>query len=61
MMPFMITFSACAFISAYVAYPKIKEIMIDPYTGGKKQAETASDAADSDTDEETEETETEEA
>ncbi len=31
MIPFVILFSGCAFMAAYAAYPKIKEIMIDPY------------------------------
>lgn len=31
LMPFAILFSLGAFMSAYAAYPKIKEIMIDPY------------------------------
>ncbi len=30
-MPFAITVSACMYISAYAAWPKIKEIMVDPY------------------------------
>ena len=30
-LPFIITFSTCAFMAAYAAYPKIKELMIDPY------------------------------
>ena len=30
-MPFLITFGTGVFIAAYAAYPKIKEIMIDPY------------------------------
>ncbi len=31
LVPFVILFSAGAFMGAYAAYPKIKEIMIDPY------------------------------
>lgn len=31
MIPFVILFSGCSFMAAYAAYPKIKEIMIDPY------------------------------
>lgn len=31
LMPFMISFAVAAFMGAYAAYPKIKEIMIDPY------------------------------
>lgn len=31
LIPFFILFSAGSFIAAYAAYPKIKEIMIDPY------------------------------
>lgn len=30
-LPFIITFATCAFMGVYAAYPKIKEIMIDPY------------------------------
>lgn len=30
-LPFVITPAICSFISVYCAYPKIKEIMIDPY------------------------------
>lgn len=30
-LPFVLTFSTCAYIGVYAAYPKIKEIMIDPY------------------------------
>ncbi|MBQ8696096.1 MAG: YesL family protein [Clostridia bacterium] len=30
-MPFAITLSMCMYISAYAAWPKIKEIMVDPY------------------------------
>ena len=30
-LPFIITPAICAFTSVYCAYPKIKEIMIDPY------------------------------
>lgn len=30
-LPFVITIAACSFLSVYCAYPKIKEIMIDPY------------------------------
>ncbi len=30
-LPFIIMLSTCAFMAAYAAYPKIKEIMIDPY------------------------------
>jgi uncharacterized membrane protein YesL len=32
--PFIILFSTGAFMGAYAAYPKIKEIMIDPYYAG---------------------------
>ena len=31
LLPFIITISACSFIAAYAAFPKIKELMIDPY------------------------------
>ena len=31
MLPFVLTFATCAYIGVYAAYPKIKEIMIDPY------------------------------
>lgn len=30
-LPFILTFAICAYIGVYAAYPKIKEIMIDPY------------------------------
>lgn len=30
-LPFILMFSVCGLASAYAAYPKIKEIMIDPY------------------------------
>lgn len=30
-LPFVVTPALCSFISVYCAYPKIKEIMIDPY------------------------------
>ena len=30
-LPFIITLSTCTFMAAYAAYPKIKEMMIDPY------------------------------
>lgn len=30
-MPFVLTFAICGYIGMYAAYPKIKEIMIDPY------------------------------
>lgn len=40
-MPFMIVFSIGAFMGAYAAYPKIKEIMIDPYYTGIEKSETA--------------------
>ena len=29
--PFVILFSTCAYMSAYAAYPKVKQYMIDPY------------------------------
>lgn len=32
-MPFVITFSLCAYISLYCIYPTVKRIMIDPYYG----------------------------
>ncbi len=32
-LPFVLTASTIAYISTYTAYPKIKEIMIDPYYG----------------------------
>jgi hypothetical protein len=34
MVPFIILFSTGALMGAYAAYPKIKEIMIDPYYAG---------------------------
>ncbi len=40
-LPFVITIALCAFISVYCAYPKIKEIMIDPYY--KEVAEQSED------------------
>jgi len=30
-LPFLITIGSCMFIAGYASYPKIKEIMIDPY------------------------------
>ena len=30
-MPFVLLFGDCAFMAVYAAFPKIKEIMIDPY------------------------------
>jgi uncharacterized membrane protein YesL len=36
-LPFIITLSTGAFIAAYAAYPKIKEIMIDPYVDEKEE------------------------
>ena len=30
-LPFIITISLCAFMGCYASWPKIKEIMIDPY------------------------------
>ncbi len=30
-MPFVLTFAVCGYIGIYAAYPKIKEVMIDPY------------------------------
>ena len=30
-MPFVISFSVCAYIGTYAAYPMIKQVMIDPY------------------------------
>lgn len=43
-LPFMITVSLCSFIAIYAAWPKIKEIMIDPYAedsgnGGEEDEE----------------------
>jgi uncharacterized membrane protein YesL len=40
LVPFIILFSTGAFMGAYAAYPKIKEIMIDPYYAGTDAAET---------------------
>lgn len=31
LIPFLLLFGACSYMSCYAAYPKIKEIMIDPY------------------------------
>ncbi len=40
-LPFVLTFSTCAYIGVYAAYPKIKEVMIDPYynENGEEEAE----------------------
>lgn len=48
-LPFMISLALCQFIAIYAAWPKIKEIMIDPYTNG-----TASRPSDNQNDEENE-------
>lgn len=44
--PFIILFSATAFMGAYAAYPKIKEVMIDPYydSDGNPKSQTAKSA-----------------
>lgn len=34
--PFVLLFADCAFMSCYAAFPKIKEIMIDPYYKDEK-------------------------
>ncbi|MBQ7921677.1 MAG: DUF624 domain-containing protein [Clostridia bacterium] len=39
-MPFVIVFSLCSMIGVYAAYPKIKEIMIDPYYKSDRVGET---------------------
>lgn len=31
LLPFVLTVATCSFIAAYAAYPKIKQIMLDPY------------------------------
>lgn len=36
-LPFILMFSVCGLASAYAAYPKIKEIMIDPYYNESKE------------------------
>lgn len=36
-LPFIITVSTCSFIACYAAFPKIKEIMIDPYAEEKDE------------------------
>lgn len=36
-LPFILMFSVCSLASAYAAYPKIKEIMIDPYYSESKE------------------------
>lgn len=36
-LPFILMFSVCGLASAYAAYPKIKEIMIDPYCSESKE------------------------
>ncbi len=51
MMPLFLTIGLCAFIATYASYPKIKEIMIDPYVA-KTAALTETDADDSEDDEE---------
>ena len=30
-LPFVLTVAVCGYIGTYAAYPKIKEVMIDPY------------------------------
>lgn len=35
--PFVLLFADCAFMSCYAAFPKIKEIMIDPYYKNEKE------------------------
>ena len=39
-LPFVLTFSTCAYIGVYAAYPKIKEVMIDPYYNENGEEET---------------------
>lgn len=39
-LPFVITISLCSFLSVYCAFPKIKEIMIDPYYKEEKISNT---------------------
>lgn len=38
MLPFVLTIAVCGYITVYAAYPKIKEIMIDPYENEDAQA-----------------------
>lgn len=38
-LPFVMTFSVCAYIGTYAAYPMIKEVMIDPYCDENEQTE----------------------
>lgn len=38
-LPFVLSFAACAYIGTYAAYPMIKEIMIDPYEEEAEGAE----------------------
>ena len=38
-MPFILLFADCAFMASYAAFPKIKEIMIDPYYKDEKTEE----------------------
>lgn len=47
-LPFMFTVSFCSFIAAYAAWPKIKEIMIDPYAeeSGKEEEEATEETPD---------------
>ncbi len=48
-LPFMITVSLCSFIATYAAWPKIKQIMIDPYVQDQSQNdENESSKSDSD-------------
>lgn len=39
LLPFALLFSTCAFMGCYAAYPKVKEVMIDPYYTTDKPAE----------------------
>ena len=41
MLPFMILYGYCAYIGSYAAWPKIKEIMIDPYATEEEPEEDA--------------------
>ena len=38
-LPFMILYGYCAYIGSYAAWPKIKEVMIDPYASEEETVE----------------------
>ncbi len=41
MLPMIVLYGYCAYIASYAAWPKIKEIMVDPYEAANKTAEEA--------------------